>query len=171
MMGAWSKRVQASVLGLLFTAGLLTGCKTAQVEPVREVDWSFEKIPCKVTLAGVEVQGLCSHSLEGVSAFYTQEPETFSDLTIQYRQGEYTVQMEGLTQKRAGGVMDESTFGRLFSALDGASAAELIWEGGQWSGELSTGEVITAETREDGTLLTLAVPAWQLTARFSSSEE
>lgn len=170
-MGAWSKRVQTAVVGILLTAGLLTGCETAQIEPAREIEWSFSEMPCIITLAGVEVQGLCSHSLEGVSAFYTQEPETFSDLAVQYRQGEYTVQMAGLTQKRSGGVMDESAFGRLFSALDGASAAELTWEGGQWSGRLSTGEVITAETEEDGTLLTLSVPVWQLTARFSPPEK
>ena len=171
IMGVWSKRVQTVVLGILLMAGWLTGCGPAQVESAREVEWSFSEIPCTVTLGEVEIQGVCSHSLEGVSAFYTQEPASLSGFTVQYRQGEYTVQMAGLTQKRSDGVIEKSVFGRLFSALDGAAAASLTWEGGQWSGELSTGEVVTVETREDGTLLTLAVPAWQWTARFSPPEK
>lgn len=169
-MGIWSKGVRTAIGGLLL-AGLLAGCAPVSQEPAAEILWSFEQVPCTVTLAGTEVQGLYSHSLEGVNTFETQQPPSLSGLTVQYRQQEYTIQMAGLTHKRSAGVMDESVFGRLFLALDGACAADLVWEGGQWSGELASGQVVTAETRQDGTLVTLAVPAWQLTVRFSDPEE
>ncbi len=170
-MRVWSKRVRAAVGGLLLTAGLLTGCAPASEEPPQEIQWSFQEVACTVTLAETELEGLCSHSLEGVSTFAAQEPDSLSGMTVEYRQETYTIQMAGLTQKRSGGAMEQSVFGRLFSALDGACTAGLTWENGQWSGKLSTGEVVTAETQTDGALLTLTVPAWQFTARFSPGEE
>lgn len=170
-MGTGSKRIRVKIGILLMAISLLGGCTPTPENSTQEISWNLNEVPCTITLAETEIQGTCSHSVEGVNGFKIQEPQALSGLTVQHLQGEYTIQMAGLTQKRSGGVMEQSAFGRLFSALDGAPSAGLLWEGGQWSGELSTGEVITAETREDGTLLTLAVPAWQFTARFSSPEE
>lgn len=170
-MGVWPKRIRVGVGILLLVIGVLGGCAPEAEDSTQEIIWSLNEVPCTITLAETELQGLCSHSVEGVNAFQVQEPQILSGLTVQYLQGEYTIQMAGLTQKRSGGVMEQSAFGRLFYALDSAPSSGLVWEGSQWSGTLSTGEVITAETAEDGTLLTLAVPAWQFTARFSTSEE
>lgn len=170
-MGVWPKQVRVGIGILLLAIGVLGGCAPETEVSTQEIIWSLNEVPCTITLAETEIQGVCSHSVEGVNTLQVQEPQTLSGLTVQYLQGEYTIQMAGLTQKRSGGVMEHSAFGRLFSALDNAPSSGLVWEGSQWSGTLSTGEVITAETAEDGTLLTLAVPAWQFTARFSSPEE
>lgn len=153
-------------LAVLILCGIFCcGCSAETIPP--EPEWILQKTECSVTLAGVEVRGTCSHTLEGLSSFTVEFPEEMAGMKVQYRQGQYTVQMERLTDTRTGGMMEESVFGRLFAALDSAAQAELTWQNGRWAGALPQGDMLTAESDDAGNPLSLTVPVWQLAVRFA----
>ena len=140
----------------------LTGCAGPQPSP-QKPEMILENSACVVSMNGVEVEGRCSRSLEGIASFSVESPQAMAGWEVRREQDSCWVSMEGVSVKRDGGVMEESLFGRLFSTLDSAAYGELTWEEGQWHGALSSGEALCwRRTRPAGRRLWKSLPgSWR----------
>ena len=166
-MKVWSKgKKSVALLAAVILMGALAGCSQV-VQPPPEPVWTLEETPCVAMMSGVEIRGEWSRSLEGIHEFEVEAPKEMAGMQVQSLQGSYTLSLEGLTAERSGKTMENSVFGRLFLAMDGAAAGNLLWENGVWMGRLPGGEGVSIEVDDEGKLLTLSVPVWQLTVRFS----
>ncbi len=162
----WGKWAWGAAAALI----LLTGCAGPQPSP-QKPEMILENSACVVSMNGVEVEGRCSRSLEGIASFSVESPQAMAGWEVRREQDSCWVSVEGVSVQQDGGVMEESLFGRLFSALDSAAYGELTWEEGQWHGALSSGEALVLETDEAGRPASLEVPTWQLEAQFSSHSQ
>ncbi len=166
-MKVWSKgKKSVALLAAVILMGAFPGCSQV-VQPPPEPVWTLEETPCVAMMSGVEIRGEWRRSLEGIHEFEVEAPKEMAGMQVQSLQGSYTLSLEGLTAERSGKIMENSVFGRLFLAMDGAAAGNLLWENGVWMGRLPGGEGVSIEVDDEGKLLTLSVPVWQLTVRFS----
>ena len=161
-MKLWLKRWQAVLLSCILAA-TGSGCgqePSAPVPPETVLEQQF----CQVSMAGTEISGQYSRSLEGQSVFVVETPEEISGMQVHRSETEYTVSVTGLSVKRSGEAMEQSLFGRVFTALD--ALEDSVWNNGSWTASLSDGTSLTARTEETGRITVITVPLWQLTIRF-----
>lgn len=166
MQGRKKKKHMPVILAAAAILTLLPGCEGSPLQP-EEPQWDIQADCCAV-MEGVEVRGILSRSIEGLGTFTVTFPDEINGMQVQYRGGEYTVTFEGLAESVMG--MEESVFGKLFSALEQGDRAELSWEDGIWAGTLSQGGRIMVSASEDGTITSLEVPVWQLQIRFAPKQ-
>lgn len=161
-MKLWLKRWQAVLLSCILAA-TGSGCGQEPSVPVPP-ETVLEQQFCQVSMAGTEISGQYSRSLEGQSVFVVETPEEIAGMQVHRSETEYTVTVTGLSVKRSGEAMEQSLFGRVFTALDALENS--VWNNGSWTASLSDGTDITARTQETGQITVITVPLWQLTIRF-----
>ncbi|HIW74518.1 MAG TPA: hypothetical protein H9684_09350 [Firmicutes bacterium] len=166
-----------TVCAILFTALFLLcllapSCSPAQKEPEEPVTAGFE-CDLDVQYRDMEVKGHLTRRTAGSLLLELTEPSTLNGLSMEWDGEKVVLKLHELSFDVDPAVLPESALGQgLLSALDAAVGQRedrtRTGEGLATSGSITQGEFTLVSDPDTGALLSLQIPAMELSAQFSN---